>query len=323
MRFKEKNLRFFVAILGGLLAVFLFYCTVFIYIVALQLYLLGIVDMLSMVVGTVSLVGFFVSLYVTIELLKTKISRETYFFVLIVAVFAVSSHLMLNFVLNIDFPFQWIVTFSIIVGTLVSCVFAGYSRRTIWKKLRRLGLTQGITLMTIFLLASIPVIEVLRKQTTALVLSTGQISYENIVFENGNDITKVQAQINNSVFRAEIPINSDTLLVARQIVNVTNRSPNSLDLKVSLEDFGGNLSEVKLLKVFLTFRNGSEIYPFNMTNGNVKYEQVHLSMKGYVTIAIGVISLGQEGSPIKIIFMCLLRRFNENDLSMIISLDSH
>lgn len=316
MRNKEKEL----AIPSLIFTISLFYLATMAYTVALQLYQVGIVDELSIIVGTVAAAGCLICMYLTIQLLKTRIFKETYFFVVFVFLFSAASHVILKFVLKIDFPPQWLITSSIVIGTPLACVFGGYSKRTVQMRLRKLGLTQGITLVTLFVLVSLPVIEVLPTIATWRLTSVGHIF--GIAFESGNDAAKVQGQIVKSVFTAEVPIPSDAVFVAKQAVNITNQGSQKVDLKVYLEDLSGNLSKVKQLKIFFALRGGSEICPLSINNGNLKYEEVYLSIESHATVTMGVISLAQNVSSTDITVMSLSMRFADYKLGISMSIDS-
>lgn len=322
MRFTRKK----VSRISFVLSVVFFMLAAAFYSIALQLFQKGVIDrvyalyLLSMTVGTVGAAGCLVCVYVTVQLLRTKILRETYFFIVLVPLFSFLGYIMLNFMLKIDFPLNLSVAISIVLATPLSHVFAGYSKRTLWRKLRSMGLNHGITLLTVIFLLLIPIIEIL--PSTTFVRSIGVVKYQDIVFEIGNDATKVQGQIAKSVFTAEVPIPSDTTFVAKQAVNVTNQSPASLDLKIYLEDLSGNLSKVRQLKIFFTLGNGSEIFPLSVDNGNLKYKEVSLSMKSQATVAIGVMSSAQNVSSTDIIIMSLLMRIDDHNLGMNISIDS-
>ena len=313
---------------SAILSVVFFYLAAIFFIVAWLLIRLQITEVvytlyiLSLTAGTVAATGCLICAYLAIGWPRTKILKETYFYVAFVPLFSILLYVILKLGLNVDFPVQPLIVISIVSGTLLSCVFAGYSTRKTLIRLRRLGLTQGITIFTLILLGLIPIIEILPTVTSWKLRSMGFITYEDIVFESGSDTTKVQGQISKSVFTAKVPIPTDITFIAERAVNITNKSPNSLDLKIYLEGLRGNLSKVRQLKIFFILGNGSEICPFSINNGNVKCEEVCLGMKSRAPITMGVISLAQNVSSTDVIVMSLLMECKEHDLSMNISIDS-
>lgn len=313
MRKKEKRL----AILGIILAVFLFGVAAIGWIATAQLYQIGMIDVFWIIIGIISTAGCLIWIYVAWRVLKTKALKETFFFALFVVSLSILSHITINIILGQNFSIGSIITFWTIVGVPASAIFAGYSQRTVLKRLRRLGLSQGVTLLALIFLILAPIIET--SPVTYYHREIGTISSAGL-FENGNDTAKVQGQIFKSVFTAEIPFNSNIVFIAGQMVNITNRSNACLDLKIRLEDLSGNLSTVREFRILLTLGNGSEISLFSIDDGNVKYGEVYLSMKGRTTVAIGFISLGQNLSPVDIAFVSLSMRCYENNIGMSISI---
>jgi len=313
MRLNRKKL----AILYTILSVYFFHFATVQYIIAIQLSQLGIIDVPSLVFGTITVAGFLICMYLAIKLLETKIMKETYFFVLFVSAFSLFSYSILNLVLRISFPPQWLITFSIIVGTPLSGLFAGYSRRTFQSRLQKLGWNQGITLVTLFVLVSLPIIEVLPSVLTWEIRSEGRII--GTVFESGNDTARVKGQIVASVFTAEVPIPSDVIFVAEEVVNVVNQFSTSLDLKIYLEGISGNLSRVEQVKISFKIENGSEICLLSIDNGNLRYEEVYLCTKSHGTVTMGITSSAKNMSTV----MSLLMKRNDNhNLGMNISIMS-
>lgn len=287
-------------------------------VLAVQFYQVGIINLFWIIVGITAAVGCLsCGVYVTKRLLKTRILKETFFFAFFVVSLSFLSHIVLNLVLKTNFSLQLIVTFWVIVGTPISGLVTGYSERTIWRRLRRSSLNRGVTLVAILLLVLIPIIEILPSivaiQNTAYVTSLG-------MFEDGNDIARVQGKITKSVFTAEVPIPSDIVFEAKQMVNVTNRSNAHLRLNVYLEDLSGNLSKIRRLEIFFTLENRSECFFLTVNNGNVKYEEIGLTMKGQETITVGVISSAENVSSTDTTVMSLLMEYAHNNLSLNISI---
>lgn len=314
MRKTEKRL----TVLGIILTVSFFWLATIGWTATAQLYHVGIIEMFWIIVGISSTAGCLFWVCVTWRSLKTKTLKETFFFVLFVVSFSITSHVMINFILRQNFPIRWIVAFWIIVGVPISSIFAGYSERTVWKRLRRLALNQGVTWLALIFLALIPIIEISTSAEYHF-LTTGMTSSLGM-FESGNDMEKVQGSIINSLFTAEVPIPSDTVFEAKQMVNVTNRSNAYLPLNLYLEDLSGNLSKIRQLKIFFTLGNGSEICLFSANNGSVKSEALFLRMCAHETITMGVISSAQNVSPTENIVMSLLIECARNNLSVNISI---
>lgn len=156
-------------------------------------------------------------LLVTKGVFKTRISKDTCFFVLFVIAISLSTHILANLVLDLEVPFQTVTAISVVVSTPLSCVAAGYSRRTLKNRLKKLGLNKGITLVAILVLSLIPIIEyprwIFSHLHTVYVLPS-------LKFRSTENTPSVNGQINSSGFYAEVPIYENRTFEANRIVEL-------------------------------------------------------------------------------------------------------
>lgn len=283
---------------------------------AAQFLQVGIIDALSLIAGIAGIVGSVALAIVATSLLNTKIMKETFFFVLFVATFSALSYSILHLFLRIAFPLEWIVVLSVIVGTPVSCRCAGYSARTFWAKMENLGWNQGITLFTLLVLASLPVISLYSSRW--IIGVTGVVGLEG-PFQKGSDSEMVNGQIANSTFTAEIPMPADTMFSAEDILNVTNRSNALFPLKISIQELDGNLSTLGQLDIFLTQRNDSRVYLLTIKEGNLAYSEIHLTMNAQSSMTVGVVCLQNQTSIPMVMFFSM--RCAENTITTRISIE--
>ena len=314
MRLKSKK----VGVASIFFSIAFFYISTWFYAYALQLAQYRLVKylfevfVLSLAVGTIAIASCVVCVYLALRLLKKKISKETYFFVFLVLLFSVLGYVALRIILRIDFPNDLLVVASVILAAPISWVLAGYSDRTFYAKMRSMGLDNGVTIITLILLIAMPLVQV-QLQGISTVSNRGQIYYEqpSVLFQNGNDTTKVQGQVNSTAFTAKVPIGPDSVFEATQVLNITNQSPNDLDLKIHLEDLNGNFSRVKQLEIFFAIGNVSKTPFLSFNNGNLNYEEIALTMESNATITMGVISFASNASSTNALVLSLLITWNE------------
>lgn len=297
------------AILSICLSVSCFYLTIDTISTAIQTYQAGILDLFlrSLVFGVFFVAVSLVCAYLSLQLLETKILRETYFFVLFVFLFSTLGHIVLNIVFDTSFPYQWLITISVIIGTPISCMLAGYSQRTFQRKLTGLVSKNGITFFTLFVLASMPIIEIIyvHQMKTLTIPMTGRITQSPLVFESSSDTEKVQGIVSYFSFTAEMALYPNIMFEARQIVDIANKKSSNITLRPQIESFSGNVSKVNQLEIFFTHENGTESAFLNITNGTLVYDEVPLNLESYETASFGIVSLTQDSTDITIISLSL------------------
>jgi len=238
------------------------------------------------VVSSIALLIFAFSM--AMRLTKTKLSKETCFFVLLVITISISFFILANLIFKLEFPIQWIIAVSVLISTPLSCIMAGYSKKTLMDRLKKLGLNQGITIITIIILALIPIIHpfVLRIRATGYILP-------NLIFQNAANTSSVNGRINSSGFFAEVPIYENRTFETENIVElaIPNRGNESIDLQFCVISFMGNFELLKHLEVYLI--SGSErVSVVNMTNNVVYCNYTIVSLKLNNTLSLGITCTG-------------------------------
>ena len=217
---------------------------------------------------------------------NTKISKETCYFVLLVTTISLSAHVLTNLILNLEIPYQYIVTISVLVSTPLSCIMAGFSKRTLVHRLKRLGLNRGVTLVIIFILTLMPIIEYSPFLQRTL-KSKGTVA-PNLIFQSTINTAFVNGQVNSSGFFAEVPIHENRTFEAEKIVELA--APNSnktIDLHFYVTHFMGNFECLKQLELYVT-SSSERVNVVNMANGVVYSNQTIVLLQPNTTLALDI-----------------------------------
>jgi hypothetical protein len=204
----------------------------------------------SLIRGTIFFYAMFACcLWVVTKILKTRIAKDTYYFIFIVIGVSLITMLLGNIGLKLGLAFDQIVTLSIVISTPLSCLIAGYSKRTVIARLKRLGLDQGVTVFAIALLTLVPIINY---PISVSFISSGTIHVlPNLVFQTTPNTTLVNGQIEGSTFVAEISTLQNPTFEAERFVdiNMTNWGDKSVTFQFVVSSFKGSLEAIRQLEL--------------------------------------------------------------------------
>lgn len=224
------------------------------------------------------------------KLSKTRISKDTYYFVFIVVGVSLITMLLGNIGLKLGLSFDLIVAISIIASTPLSCLMAGYSKRTVIARLKRLGLDQGVTLFAITLLAVVPIISY-----QAQIFSFHETLYvlPNLAFQTTSNTTLVNGQINGSTFLADISTLQNQTFEANRFVdiNVTNWGNESITFQFAISSFRGNFEYIKQLELDALSNSSRAELLFIDNEGALQCNQTTLTLKTQENLSFSVICL--------------------------------
>jgi len=227
-------------------------------------------------------------LWMVTKISKTRIAKDTYYFVFIVVGVSLITMLLGNIGLKLDLSFDHIVAISIGISTPLSCLIAGYSKRTVIARLKRLGLDQGVTLFAIALLTLVPIISY---PPYARILSRGTIHVlPSLVFQTTPNTTLVNGQIKGSTFLAEISaLQNQTFEAERFIdINVANwgNEPNTFQFVVS--SFKGSLESIRQLELDVMSSSNREKVFFIDNEGVLQCNQTALLLQTHDRLSLSV-----------------------------------
>lgn len=235
------------------------------------------------------------SFWMVMWLNKTKLGKDTCFFVVLVIAFSLSGFILANIVFRAGFPIQWTIAISVFISTPLACKMAGYSKKTLRNRLRKLGLNQGITLATIIILALMPIIQfspsiyTLYFPQQAMVVDVAS----NVIFQHAVNTSDVNCQINSSGFFAEVPIYENRTFEAEKILELANLGSKSVDLHFYVTGFMGNFEFLKHLEFYLV-SSSERVSIVNMDSGVVYCNQTTVSLKPNSTLSLGIICTGAK-----------------------------
>jgi hypothetical protein len=202
---------------------------------------------------TVFFCGFFVfSLFEWMKLSNNRIAKDTYYFVCIVLGVSLLTMLLGNIYFKLGIAFDQIAAISIVVSTPLSCLIAGYSKKTVVARLKRLGLDQGVTLFAIVLLALMPIIKYpITLWSHTITIKQTIIAPPNLVFLTTPNTTLVNGQMKGAIFLANISTAQNQTFEAERFVeiNVTNWGNQSITFQFATSSFSGNFESIRELEL--------------------------------------------------------------------------
>jgi hypothetical protein len=260
-----------------------------------------------------------ISAYAAVHITKVRIKRETFFFIIFVTSFSAILASVLNFVLNVNFPIDWIVTISIVLATPLSCYLAKYSNRTLKQKLKTLGLDQGITILTVFLLASIPVFEIVYVSVPVKVINTGSV-FTGAKFEIGNSTAISDSTATGSLFSAIIPLNPRLELVEEEIAKFPNRANALINFSILTPIFDGNLSGIEQFTVRLVSDDGNSVLPINFAEGRLTIKEGQMVLTNHANMSAQLTCLVGSAFPSQTLSVLYQMKMEKNTLSINITI---
>lgn len=221
---------------------------------------------------------------------KSKISKETCYFALSVIMISLLVFVLANLILGFGVPFQYIITFSVLVSTPLSYLIAGYTRKTLKGRIRKLGLNQGITLVAIFVLTLLPIVQ----YPVQLIITTrGRLYFNvlpNLVFQTTENTSSVKGQINSTGFFLELLVYENRCFEAEKIVElaITNWGNESIDLQFLVTGLKGNFEFLKELQLSAvqSLEKADVIYVDN--SGTIQCNQTGLYWKPCNTLSLDI-----------------------------------
>lgn len=251
-------------------------------------------DIWVLFVFAFSIAGFILSVIGAKEQTNTKFSKETYYSTLLFIGISLSFLIFANILLRLEISSEHIITISVLVSTPLSCVMAGYAKRTIKNRLKRLGLNRGTTLVTIFILASIPIIEFNPFSGFISLPSRGTI-LPNLMFQSTENTPGVNGQINNSGFFAEIPIRENRTFELEKIVElaVANLGNQSSDFTFYMTGFKGNSEFLNQFELYV-MSSSERVCVVNMDNGVICCNQTMISLEPNNKLSLDIRCTGAE-----------------------------
>lgn len=274
----------------------------------------SIVNLVSIVAVLVPLSLCVVSIFFALRLAKVRIKKETYWFILLVICFCASFESILNLVLQFSFPTEWIVTISIILATPMSCSLAGYSRRTFWSKLKNLGLDQGMTILMLVILASVPIIKL---TVEARFYSTGTV-ITGPIFQIGNSTAISKAAATGPTFSVDIPLVPGSLLVGEQIAIFRNRANAMFNINISAPIFSGNISGIKQFTVGFISDNGNRTYPISFKDSRLDIEEGYMQLDRYTNVSIELTCLVETSSLLQTLTIYCQMYWNQLSMNIVV-----
>jgi hypothetical protein len=218
------------------------------------------------------------SLWGVTKLSKTRIGKDTYYFIFIVVGVSLMTMVLGNIGLKLGLSFDQIVAISILISTPLSCLIAGYSKKTVITRLKKLGLDQGVTLFAIVLLALVPIISY-----PTLIFSFHQTLYvlPNLVFQTTPNTTMVNGQIKGSTFLAEISALQNEIFEAERFVdaNMTNWGNESVTFQFAVSSFNGSLESIRQLELDVLSSSNREKVFFIDNEGVLQCNQTTLLLQ--------------------------------------------
>jgi hypothetical protein len=271
-----KHVKKILAVAFAVLSLISYYLGIYTFAMFNQLLEIGFIDATTLVLAIVCFIAVVVSVFSIKGLLETKITKQTYAFAFLVTAISSTLHVIGNFILKFDLSLEFIVLFSIIISTPLSCILSGYARGTLLTKLKDLIMDQGITLLTLLILSSIPIIQFATYQTK--IINTGTIAGPPVIFEEGNDTAQINYALTNVLFEAQTTLESNSTILFNQIAKISNQISYEVELSYFFEWFHGNINEIEQLRIFFKFDNGSTIPILSIVNDNINFE-THKSIK--------------------------------------------
>lgn len=221
---------------------------------------------------------------------KTKFSKESYYFVFLVIAISLLLFMWGDLILELGISVQLIATLSVLISTPLSIAMAGYSRRSFMKKLKKLGLNNGITLATIFILSLIPIM-----QFPIVIYSHTEKGFvlPNLIFHSTENTSRVNGLINGSGFFAEVPVYENRSFEAEKIVELIISNPNAtIDLHFHILSFMGDFSWLEYFELYVLSSERAII--INMDNGFVQCKQAQVVLNSSNPLLLGVRSTGMS-----------------------------
>ena len=268
MRLLKKKLKSIQVVFYSISAIVLFYFSSWIVAIFIQ-YPPARGDLGLIFALAYSIAMFVLSVSMAKKTTKTKFSKETFYFILLVLTISSLFFVLANLVLRLEISVEIVVTISVLVASPLSCRIAGYSGRTLKNRLKKLGFSRGITLATIFILGSMPIIR-LSSTYSLYIPSTGYV-LPNLIFQSTENTSSVKGLINSSGFFAQVPIYENRTYDAENIVElvITNPGNEPDDLHFHIASFIGDFGLLKHLELSV-ISNSERINVVNVDNGFVQ-----------------------------------------------------
>jgi len=218
------------------------------------------------------------------KLTKTKFSRASYLFVLFTISISSLLFVLLNLICKLSMAIDRLIALSVLVSTPLSCVVAGYSKRTIIKELKKLGLDNGITLIALLTLSLIPIIQYpysFHFTNTATVLP-------DVVFYGTENTTYVNGLVNSSGFFATVPILQNRTFLAEDIVELAaTNSVRNIELRFGIASFVGNFNLLEDLEVYAV-SGQDRVSVISLDNGYVQCANQETLLKSNSTFLLSI-----------------------------------
>lgn len=265
-----KHFKRILTVAYAVLSLICYYFGIYAFSIFYQMFEMGVLNLESLVFAILFFIFVGVTVFVIKNLMKTKIARQTYIFPFLVLAFSSLFHVIWNIILKLNWSLESIALLSIIVSTPLSVLLAGFASGKMWAKMKDLVTEQGITILTVIILSALPIIRI---ASTINLQSTGTIVRGSpVIFEKGNDIGQVNYTLTDSLFEAEKILELNTTSLSNQIVKISNKMNEEIEVTYFVEGFHGDITEIEQLLFSFNFDDGSTIPILSIVNNNIDFK---------------------------------------------------
>ena len=225
---------------------------------------------------------------------RTKVSKESCYFVFIVLSLVFVLLIFGNHILKLGLPNELIVTISILIASPASLLIAGYSRKTLVRRLKSLGFDQGITFATILMLTLMPI---LRQSVLAyaIIRASGRLA-PNLVFQSTDTTSSVNGVINASGFFLDVPFYTNQTFQAHKVVELSaSYLENPIDLQFTVTGLKGSFEFVDELELTVD-SDSARVDLISTRNGFLYNDQSHVVLMPGSSLSLDARSVGTDFS---------------------------
>lgn len=238
-----------------------------------------------------SAIGFILSLFLLNSNLKTKFEKETCWYVIFVVLISLMCYSIINVVLRLDFPSQWILVPSAIGSAILSYILSGHSKQNIFKKIKKLLFNQ-ITLITVFLFTLMPIVDYTLSFT---IHSRGVIArYPSWEINQTGNTSLVNGSVNGTAFFAKVPVYKNQTFEATNLVElVITDWENTLPLTFKLHGFQGDFSVIDDFKISFVY-GSKRLNVLNVDAGIIQINETQLELFSEIPITFEIMCTGKN-----------------------------